>query len=735
MQIEQTSTAAAYYLPKPVGPIQLEEFITNLKGYLGNNEIEAVETAYHYAKRAHKDQNRATGDQYITHPLYVANILADWRLDHQTLIAGLLHDVIEDTEDSEHTLREQFSDEVVNLVDGVSKLKTIFNTKIEAQANNFQKMFLAMAEDMRVILIKLADRLHNMQTLAAMPEEKHLRIAKETLDFYAPIAARLGIDDLRIKLEELGFQFADPEQHALIQQEVEKAQDKHATTLDLVCSTIKSALQADNIEAIVISRTKRPYSIYCKMQQTQKPFKDLMDVLAARIIVNDIGACYSALGTVHTTYKPVAGHFKDYIAIPKSNGYQSLHTCLFGPSLPDQSSLPVEIQIRTHSMEEVATNGIAGHWLYKSKDHAWPANQPKIRKLARDIIELQQHANNADEFINHLKTELSSGDVYVFSKEGEIIELPPGASPVDFAYALDPKIGNTCSGCLVNRQVSPLSTPLSSGQTVEILTLSTATPKAEWLYFVVTANARAQIRSALKNLKYEHSVAFGKKLLQRSLEHFNLQMNGLSDEIVIKTLKELGVGDTNTLNYQIGIGDRMAFLTAKALALQAGVAKDTDDELTLKHAGPLIIRGTEGVVVTCATCCHPIPGDAIIGHISKSKGLIIHVETCHVASHLRRIADRIYPVRWASDTDADFKAVLEVDTRHQKSAIAEIATAVASADATIIRMEHEHSIGLSRVKITMNVRHRDHLAEIIRKLRHVSDVAHVHRPLRAATSH
>ena len=741
MHIEQSiaNITTLYPLPGPVKPIQLPEFIANLKSYLNNNEIEAVQAAYEYAKDAHKNQLRETGDEYITHPLYVANILASWRLDHQTLMAGLLHDVIEDTEHSKHTLRDTFSDEAVKLVDGVSKLNTIFNTKVEAQAHNFQKMFLAMAEDVRVILIKLADRLHNMLTLQVMPKEKRLRIARETLDFYAPIAGQLGMDDVRIQLEELGFQFVDTAQYVLIQTAVDEAQGKHSETLELVCSTLRNALQADNIEAKVVSRTKHPYSIYCKTQRTQKPFEDLTDVLAARIIVNNIDACYRALGTVHNTYKPVAGRFKDYIAIPKSNGYQSLHTCLLGASSSDQSSLHIEIQIRTHPMEGVARDGIAGHWLYKSKDNTALANQPKIRQLARSILDFKRHAKDADEFINHLKTELSSGEVYVFSQEGKIIALPPGASPVDFAYALDAKIGNTCAGCRVNRQVAPLSTPLSSGQTVEIITSLSAIPKTEWLSFVVTANARLQIRSGLKRLNRENSIAFGKTLLQRSLGYFDLQMSKLPDEAVIKTLEKLGIEggieDTDTLNYQIGIGDRLAYLTARELALQTGVINaDADDVLSLKHPGPLIIRGTEGVVVTCATCCHPIPGDAIIGHISRGKGLIIHIETCHVVSRLRRkIADRIYPVQWADDTDADFRAILEVDTKHQKSAIAEIAAAITLADAAIIRMEHERNIGLPRVKITMNVRNRDHLAIVMRNLRHIKDTTHIHRPLRITT--
>lgn len=722
---------ASFKLPEPVTPIKLSEFKAELSSYLSDADIKKTLEAYYYAEKAHKNQFRLTDCHYITHPLYVAFILAQMRLDYQTLMAALLHDVIEDTNNSKHTLRERFEPEVADLVDGVSNLSLIFNTRSEAQASNLQKMFMAMARDIRVILIKLADRLHNMHTLRPMPIFKRLRIAKETLDFYAPIADRLGMDDLRLKFEDLGFQFLHPVHYSVIKRVTQGIEGEQQDSLKQIQATIKNALRADGIDARVTARTKQPYSIYTKTRRSNKSFRQLIDVLALRVIVTGVDTCYRALGVIHNTYKPIANRFKDYIAIPKKNGYQSLHTALFVQIPPNNQGIPTEIQIRTDLMEEMATNGIAAHWLYKSRENSSPANQSRVRDLVRNIVELKEQSTDPTEFIDHLKTDLSSGDVYVFSTDGVIVELPPNATPVDFAYALDPEIGNTCAGCRIDRHNASLSTPLSSGQTVEIITSEKAIAKAEWLSFVITGTARSNIRYTLKYLKRSSSINFGRELMQRALQNFDLNLDDLPEKTLESALQKLKVKDLNELFCQIGIGDKIPYFTARAIAQQADpkYISEQDNVLSLAQPGPVTIRGTEGIVVNYAQCCHPIPGDAVIGCIQAQNGFVIHIETCAYASELRRGSHKLHPVKWSENPGDNFTAMLDVHTKHQKSAIAELAAAVNSADSAAERIElREQAVGLAKIRISMKVSGRVHLAQVIRNLREVRDVVHVHRP-------
>lgn len=704
----------------------LQIFSDKLKSYLKKNEVEKVLEAYYYAEAAHKGQFRRTQDPYITHPLAVADILADMHMDYQTLMAALLHDVIEDTDNSKYTLKENFEPGVAELVDGVSKLTTIFTSQAEAQAENFQKMALAMAKDIRVILVKLADRLHNMRTLHVMPPDKRLRIAKETLDFYAPIANRLGMDDMRIEFEDIGFKSLHPWRHYLIGKAVDKVQGEHQEALEKIRAAIESRLKENNVEATVTGRTKHLYSIYTKMKQKHKSFKELTDVLAFRITVDEIDTCYRTLGLVHTLYKPVEGRFKDYIAIPKTNGYQSLHTCLFG-----HDAMSVEVQIRTHLMDDMATRGIASHWLYKSTKESSPAAQTKIREWARGILDLHHKTEDSIAFIEYFKKDLFQNEIYVFSSEGKIFELPHDASPIDFAYALGTETGNTCAACRIDKRLAPLSTPLASGQTIEIITSKNTTPRTEWLSFVVTGKARSSIHYALHNLKRSDSIAFGRNLLERSMANLRVSLSkDLPETVVEKALKKLGMPNMDELYYQIGIGDSMPYLIAKTLAKCAGIEGSQDDEaLPLEHSGPLSIRGNEGVVVTYATCCHPIPGDSVIGHVQGGAGLNVHIETCKKVTRLRQKKRQIYPVQWVKNPVGEFKVVLTIDTAHQKSAIAELVAAATDANATVMNIAvQEQSTELTRFKITLGVRDRTHLADVMRKLRIIKDVVHIHRP-------
>lgn len=715
---EQADKTAAHLL-------NLRLLLDKLPGYLEADEIEKVKEAYYYAEKAHAGQYRRTKDPYITHPLAVADILADMHMDYQTLMAGLLHDVIEDTDNSKYTLRENFEPEVAELVDGVSKLTTIFTSQAEAQAKNLQKMAVAVAKDIRVILVKFADRLHNMRTLYAMPIEKRRRIARETLEFYAPIAGRLGMNDIRIQFEELGFQSLYPMRYKHIKQAIAKVRGKHQDALEKIRSSIATALDNDGIEAVVTGREKHFYSVYDKMKQQRKSFKELTDVLAFRIIVDKVDTCYRTLGVIHNLYKPVAGRFKDYIAIPRANGYQSLHTCLFG-----QSGMPVEIQIRTALMDDVATNGIASHWLYKSKEQSSPAAQAKVREWMYGILELGNRTGDSMEFVEHLKTDLLQNEIYVFSSDGNILELPAGASPIDFAYALDTQTGNSCAACRIDRHLAPLSTPLSSGQTIEIITTKNGTPRAEWLSFVVTGKARASIHYALQHLRRSDSILFGKEMLESSIQKLGLSLESIPETAMASALRELGVAGFDELYYQLGVGDSMPYLTVRTLLKHADIKGiQEDDILSLQHAGPVTIRGTEGVVVTYADCCHPIPGDAVIGHIQKGFGIDVHIETCGRVAALRKGPHQIYPVQWADEPDGNFEAVLDVDTTHQKSAVAELVNASTTADVTVMSIAvKEQDERLASIRITLTVRNRTHLATVIRKLRSIKDVVHINRP-------
>ncbi len=686
-----------------------------LRDYLSPEQIDEVRRAHRYAEDAHAGQRRQTGHPYITHPLAVAAILAQMRMDHQTLMAALLHDVIEDTAVAEATIGARFGKPVAELVAGVSKLAKIFSSHAEAQAENFQKMILAMAKDIRVIMVKIADRLHNMRTIGVLSKEQRRRIARETLDYYAPIAYRLGMHNIHVELEDLGFQTLLPLRADRIRRAVEKARGNRKTLMGQVHQSIREALHGEGILAEVKSREKHLYSIYHKMKTQQKPFQEIMDVFGFRIIVEGEDACYRALGVIHNLYKPVVGRFKDYIAIPKVNGYQSLHTTLFG-----MNGVPIEVQIRTKHMDEVADHGIAGHWLYKEQDEKTRGSL-RTRRWVKDVVELQQRSGNPLEFIEHFKSDLFPDDVYVFTPKGDILELPKGACPVDFAYAVHTDIGNRCVACRVDRILAPLSQQLQSGQSVEIITGGSSGPSPDWLDFTVSSKARSGIRQALKNRQRGEAVTLGRKLLNRSLANAGTGINDLDFRRLRRVFKEFGVRKLDDVLAGIGTGNVMPYTVAQRL-----LAADKPDyqAVPIEHGGPVAVRSGQGLVITCGRCCGPVPGDAIVGHMTPGKGLVVHMETCKNLFNLRRQnPEQLIPARWTRTTTSEFITSLRIEVDRRKGIIADLATAVTDAAAGVEEINvTERNARTSSVSAVVSVNNRDHLARVMRRLKAIPSV-------------
>lgn len=698
--------------------LTIESLADELAEYLEEDQIDQVTKAYRFAEQAHEGQKRKSGEDYIHHPLAVAAILAEMHMDHQCLMAALLHDVIEDTGVPKHTLSKEFGEDVANLVDGVSKLKNMFHSRAEAQAENFQKMTLAMAKDIRVILVKIADRLHNMRTLGSLSAEKRRRIAKETLEIYAPIANRLGMNTIRVEFEELGFKSMHPLRSRMIEKAVLRARGNRKEVVSKVLSSIEACLDRDGIAAEVLGREKHLYSIYDKMRSKRKSFSEIMDVYAFRIIVDEVDTCYRVLGAVHNLYKPVAGRFKDYIAIPKANGYQSLHTTLFG-----MHGLPIEIQIRTFDMEMVANNGIAGHWLYKNNDETTSGSHKRAREWMKGLLEIQQSAGNSLEFIENVKIDLFPDEVYVFTPAGQIYDLPQGATPVDFAYAVHTDIGNTCVACRIDRRLGPLSATLESGQTVEIITAPGAQPNPAWLSFVITGKARGSIRHALKNQQSSESMELGRRLLARALENQSVQYDEVTEEQWQAVIDQKNLSSMSGLLEAVGLGNQMAFVITKAL-----LGDSEDDLLDVANHAPLAIRGTEGLVVTYGKCCKPIPGDPIVGHVSAGKGIVVHVEGCGNLHDLRNKPEEIMTTQWDPNVTDEFSVELRVELTHEKGIIATLASTVTAADANIERLNMmERDAALSTVDIVLSVKDRVHLASVIKRLRTLRSINKITR--------
>ena len=695
-----------------------------LQTYLSADQSNLVKRAYFFAEQAHHGQFRRSGEPYVTHPLAVAGILADMHMDHQSLMAAMLHDVIEDTGIEKLAIEAQFGDTVATLVDGVSKLTQIeFSSQAEKQAENFQKMALAMAKDIRVILVKLADRLHNMRTLGVLQVDKRRRIARETLEMYAPIALRLGMNNMRIEFENLGFAAMHPMRAERISAALRHVRGNRSELVEKIRHQIEVCLVQEGHEAEIIGREKHLFSIYQKMKSKRKSFSEIMDIFAFRIIVDSVDTCYRVLGCIHSLYKPIPGEFKDYIAIPKANGYQSLHTVLMG-----MHGVPIEIQVRTRDMEDMANNGIAAHWLYKSTDSpSVNGSHARARQWVQGLLEMQQRAGNSLEFIESVKIDLFPDEVYVFSPKGDILELPRRATAVDFAYAVHTDVGNSCVACRSNRRLAPLSEPLQSGQTVEILTAPGARPNPAWFNYAVTAKARTNIRDFLKHQRREDSIALGRRLLEKSLLALdaNTSLESLDEDKTKAYLTEVGYQNLDQLTEDIAQGNRVAAITAQQLLGGGHASADGSGGLTPE---PVAIRGTEGFMVSYAKCCLPIPGDEIAGYISSERGMVVHREQCHNLTELRRNSDGLIPLRWDDEVEGEFSAILRIEVENRRGMIAVLATRINSLDVNIEKISSEDKdYQFSFVDLEMSVRNRVQLATIMKRLRALKEVRRVIR--------
>ena len=692
-----------------------------LSNYLEQKEVKKIERAYRYADQCHSGQLRQSGDPYITHPLAVANILADMRLDHESLMAALLHDVIEDTGVTKGQISRRFGRTVADLVDGVSKLSEIeFETKAQLQAESFQKMTLAMSKDIRVVLVKLADRLHNMRTLGVLPPEKRRRIARETLDIYAPIAQRLGINDVRIEFEDLGFATMYPLRHRRLREALKAASKNRKEIVSEIHQAIEARLEKESFPAIVKGREKHVWSIYKKMRNKHKSFRDIMDVFAFRLIVDSVDDCYRTLGIMHNIFKPVPGEFKDYIAIPKSNGYQSLHSVLVG-----MHGVLIEVQIRTQEMETMANYGIAAHWEYKSNDSNIDASQRRATRWVQGLLEMQQQAGDSLEFLEHVKTDLFPDEIYVFTPKGRIIELPSGATPIDFAYSVHTDLGNSCIACRVDSELTPLSEQLQSGQKIEIISTQGAQPNPNWLNFVVTAKARSAIRHFLKNQQHDESVNLGKRLLDKALANYGTAYNKLRKSQIKRLLKETSAPTFEYVLQQIGLGNQVPFAVANILVPPS---KRTIAEDKRKPSLPVVVDTSESLILHYARCCHPIPGDPILGHVSPGKGLVIHLESCHNLKEIRNHPEKCMPLSWSQVVEGEFPVEIKVEITPERGFIAALASRITDQDATIENISTtEKDAFTSIVDVVMTVRNRVHLADIIRRIRSLAPVRRVYR--------
>ena len=699
--------------------LQLEKLRELLGTYLKAEDIERVAAAFRFSAEAHKGQFRISGDPYFSHPLAVTGILTGWHLDAQALMAALLHDVAEDTEIKLSEIGEKFGKVTAELVDGVSKLDKIeFQSIEDAQAENFRKMLLAMARDVRVILIKLADRLHNMRTLDTLRPDKRRRIARETLEIYAPIANRLGLNNLYRELQELAFRHVYPMRYRVLAKAIKAARGNRREVVGKILQAIKARMDESAIEAEVMGREKHLFGIYRKMRGKSLSFSQVLDIYGFRVIVKDVPTCYLALGALHSLYKPVPGKFKDYIAIPKGNGYQSLHTTLIGPY-----GMPVEVQIRTTEMHHVAEAGVASHWLYKD-DKSLSELQQRTHKWLQSLLELQSTSGDSAEFLEHLKIDLFPGEVYVFTPMGKILPLPRGSTAVDFAYAVHTDIGNRCVACRINHELMPLRTELRNGDQVEVITASHANPNPAWLSYVKTGKARSQIRHFLKTVQQAESARLGERLLARALADLNAGLETLNESSWEKMLRESGAKAREEVMTDIGLGKRLAPVVARRLLLH-GEAQQAE----VRAAGPVPIRGTEGMAVQLARCCQPIPGDPVVGSIKKGQGLIVHVFDCPgiIKSRVQE-ADKWLDVEWAPESGRTFDTRIRVVAQNAPGVLAKVAGGIAEAGSNILNVNmDEERDACTAIDFILQVTDRVHLARIMRTLRHIPEVVRISR--------
>lgn len=704
---------------------EVTEFDTlrdELNQYLSHSQVSEIEAAFHFAKAAHGKQTRFTGEPYITHPVAVAQILAQMRMDPPTIMAAILHDVVEDTPVNQEEIEARFGKEVADLVDGVTKLTQIhFENYAQAQAENFRKMVMAMASDIRVILVKLSDRLHNMRTLYGLPPDKRRRISLETLEIFAPIANRLGMHTFRIELEDLGFATLYPLRYKILKEAVGKAGGNREEIMTMIHQQMRDAIKRNNIPSATLSgRGKHLYSIYKKMHEKHLSFSEIMDVYGFRIIVDKVDTCYRVLGVLHNLYKPIPQRFKDYIAIPKANGYQSLHTTLFGPY-----GVPIEVQIRTEEMNKMAENGIAAHWLYKTEKKVFHDAQSRAKEWLKGILEMDKSSRNSLEFIENVKSDLFPDEVYIFTPKGEIIELPARATPVDFAYAIHSDIGNTCVAARLDRRLSPLSTPLESGQQVEIITAQGARPNSAWLNFVVTGKARSKIKHFLKKQQREESTLLGKRLLEKALFAYGLNYTDIPDYTLQAIVTNFNLESVNHLLEEIGIGNRPALLVAKQIFKTIDESKK---EIPVELDQPLIIKGTEGLAISYANCCRPIPGDHIAGVIKRGQGIEVHMLNCSIVEKYHHQVDKYVPLLWEDNVEGDFSVDLRADLVNRRGSLAGLTLAIAEAESNIVNIRAAESDSHHfHVDLTIAVHNRIHLARILRRIRKNRDVIRVLR--------
>ena len=713
--------------PPPLLPADSDGSLLSLKlhKYLKPDDINQIWVGYRYAFQAHDGVVRKTGEQYITHPVSVACIMADLHMDAPTILAALLHDVVEDTDVTTQDIKAQFGAQVAELVDGVTKLDKIeFESASQAQAENFRKMFLAMSQDVRVILVKLADRLHNMQTLEAMKPEKQRRIAKETLDIYAPIANRLGLNDIYQELEDLSFQYLYPMRFRAISKAIMAARGNRKEVVTKILDAISQLLKSMNIDAEVSGREKHLYSVYKKMSGKTTAFSQIYDIYGFRVIVKDLSSCYMALGVIHGLYKPIASKFKDYIAIPKANGYQSLHTTLFGPF-----GTPIEVQIRSQEMHSIAEAGVAAHWLYKASDAQLTVLQQQTHRWLQRLIDIQSESVDSVDFLEHLKIDLFPDEVYVFTPKGRIFALPKGATAVDFAYAVHSDVGNCCVAVRINQELAPLRTELHNGDHVEIITAALAKPNPAWLNYVVTGRARAHIRHFLKSQQSTESAHIGERMLNQAFRAMHVEPLSITEIHWQKLIRDYAAKSRVEILSDIGLGKRQSVMVAHQLLAMTDAHIDRHTKLPAKSLDSITIRGTEGMAVQFAQCCRPIPGDPILGFIDKDRGLVIHTHDCNSVRKFRLDPDKWLDVEWEPDNNRLFKTNLNLTVANQPGMLAKIAAGIADANSNIDNVSVEESDGSAYVNLyfTVQVKNRIHLADLMRGLRKIPDVVRINR--------
>jgi GTP pyrophosphokinase len=696
-----------------------QALLTEVAAYLKPEDVAAIEVAISFSTGAHQGQLRQSGDPYVSHPIAVARILTPLHLDAQAIIAALLHDVVEDTDVHIDNIAEAFGKPVAEMVEGLSKLdKLKFETKEDAQAENFRKMLMAMARDVRVILIKLADRLHNMRTLGAVAPSKSQRIARETMEIYAPIANRLGLNTIFQELEDLCFMHLHPNRYNVLSKALKVARGNRREVVSKILESIKQRLEENHISAEVKGREKHIHGIYKKMQAKSLAFSQVLDIYGFRVLVEDVPSCYLALGALHSLYKPFPGKFKDYIAIPKVNGYQSLHTALFGPF-----GTPIEVQIRTTEMNKIAEAGVASHWLYKTSETPINELHQKTHQWLQNLLESLSQSGDSVEFLEHLKIDLFPDEVYVFSPKGKIFALPRGATAVDFAYNVHTDIGNRCVAVKVNLELVPLRTELKNGDHVEVVTASHAHPNPAWLNYVVTSRARSEIRHSLKTLHLDESAKLGERLLAQALSTLNIRLQDIPDSCWDKVLKEAGAKSQQEIFADIGLGRRLNMVVARQLA-RIGEIVGMD---AYNNTGAVNIMGTEGMAIQFAKCCRPIPGDPIIGVIKSGHGLVVHTHDCPTLRKGRSGTDEWIDVAWDKNINKLFDVNIKLIVANQRGVLAKVAASIADSESNIENVHFSNEGEYTALYFTLQVNNRLHLANVLRNLRRISEVVRITR--------